>query len=98
MKQTALLLMMLLSAMNGFAQEFATHWIACPDADSTSQVWFRHTYIADGAAASATITVATTGLFELYINERNVSTDVLMPCRKPFSDNPEAITFDVTRF
>ena len=44
------------------------------------------------------ITIASTGYFELYVNERNVTGDVLTPLRERCSANAIAVTYDVTRF
>ena len=44
------------------------------------------------------ITVATTGYFELYVNERNVTGDVMTPLRNLSDTGAIAITFDITRF
>ena len=85
-------------ALNASAQEFGTHWISYPEPDSTSQIWFRQTYLASERPAQASITVTSTGYFELFVNEYNVSTDALIPYRKETADNPISITYDVTRF
>lgn len=84
--------------MGGRAQQFNTHWIAAPWADSTSHVWFRHTYLAQGRPQQARITVVSTGYYKLYVNEHNVGTAAFYPSRKAYSDNAVAMDFDVTRY
>ncbi|HEY9550852.1 MAG TPA: alpha-L-rhamnosidase N-terminal domain-containing protein [Prevotella sp.] len=98
-KRFSLLLGLLLGAgSSAVAQEFNTHWIACPTADSTRQVWFRQTYRSIGRPTQATLSVKTTGLFELFVNERNVSTDVLTPYREDNTPTPITTEYDITRF
>ena len=80
------------------AQEFGQHWIASPDSDGYSQTWFRQTYTTAALPQWAQVTVCTTGYAALYVNERNVTGDVMQPYRKEKSNNPVAITYDVTRF
>lgn len=80
------------------AQEFDTHWIAYPVADSTLQVWFRRTYYMCERPTQASLGVKTTGRFELFVNERNVSTDILAPYREGMQPHPIAMEYDITRF
>lgn len=89
---------LLLLAANAIAQDFNAHWISYPKPDSVSQIWFRQSYKSTTRPIQASITVASTGNFDLYVNEKNVSTDVLIPYRTNMSNNPIAITYDVSRF
>ena len=89
---------MFLGVLKASAQTFSTPWISYPTPDSTSQVWFRQTYPAKGHPEQASITITSTGNFDLFVNQYNVSTDVLIPYRDEATDNPIAITYDVTRF
>lgn len=98
MKRTSALITLCAWAMTAMAQEFGTHWIAFPEPDSVAQVWFRQTYVTTARPRQATVTVASTGLFELYVNQWNVSTDVMTPFRTADDDRPIAITYDVSRF
>lgn len=72
-------LCMILYGENISAQEFGTHWISCPNPDNRSEVWFRKTFITRHRPQDAKITIATTGRFQLFVNERNVSHEVLLP-------------------
>lgn len=98
MKRTSIIILSLWCVLNVSAQNFVTHWISSPEPDSTSQIWFRQTYLSASRPVQASITVTSTGNFELFVNEYNVSTDVMMPYRVEKSDNPVSITYDVTRF
>ena len=98
MRSVRLLLGLWICVLTAAAQAFGTHWIAAPQADSTAQVWFRQTYLTDRCPAQATVTVASAGNFELYVNQWNVSTDVLAPFRAPEDTCIKAVTYDVTRF
>ena len=90
--------LLLLVVSHAMAQEFDTHWISYPTVDSTSQIWFRHTYTTHERPVQATISIKTTGRFELFVNERNVSTDVLMPYREEMSNNVIVTEYNITRF
>lgn len=99
MRHTLLLLFILLNLVHSACgQGRYSHWISYPTVDSTSQIWFRHTYVTQTAPEQATITLISTGHFELFVNERNVSNDVMVPYRPTLSDQPVAITYDVSRF
>lgn len=94
----AAIIVTLLWCLDCTAQQFGLSWISYPQPDSCAVVWFRQLFTAEGRPRHACITVATTGYVELYVNQRNVTGDVLTPLREPMSDNPIAITYDVTRF
>ena len=81
------------------SQSFLPRWIGCAEPDSTSELWFRHTYLCAGRPRFAAIEVTTTGFFNLYVNGYNVSTDSRMPFRpQEKDDQPICLRFDVTRF
>ena len=81
------------------SQGFLPRWIGCAEPDSTSELWFRHTYLCAGRPRFAAIEVTTTGFFDLYVNGYNVSTDSRMPFRpQEKDDRPICLRFDVTRF
>lgn len=80
------------------ANPYQMQWLAYPHPDDTAQVWFRNSYEIAERPVTARITIASTGYFELYVNERNVTGDVLTPLRERCSANAIAVTYDVTRF
>lgn len=81
------------------AQTLMPKWISYPEVDSTSQIWFRQTYIHNQRPELANISITTTGQIELCINGYNVSTDTRLPYRAcSQSDEPINMTFNVTRF
>ena len=91
--------MLFLQAISLQAQGFQPNWISYPDVDSTSQIWFRQTYLCEGRPQFAMLEVVTTGYFDLYVNGYNVSTDARMPFRQQaFNDQPISLCFDITRF
>lgn len=81
-----------------YAQHCMPEWISYPEVDSTSQIWFRQTYLSDNRPTCATVSITTTGMIELYINGYNVSTDTRIPFRNENDDSPINMTFNVTRF
>lgn len=98
MKKRLLVYILAFAPLVLMAQEFGIHWIAAPQPDSTSHLWFRHTCIMEGRPRQASITVATTGYFKLYINQHNVGTALFYPSRQPYSNNVVTTSFDITRY
>ncbi len=90
--------LMLGVALSAAAQEFNTHWVYAPQADSLSHVWFRRSYQCDGRPRQASVTVASTGYFKIYVNECNIGTAAFFPMRHSGDDTPVATTFDVTPY
>ncbi len=86
-------LLLLLSTAQG--QDWNQQWISAPQADSAQQVWFRRTYVLPERAMQATIRIASKGHYVLYVNQYNVSTDVLTP---PEAGGIAVMHHDVTRF
>lgn len=70
------------------AQEFLARWISIPDADDASHVWFRRDYTIERTPFMAEISVMSDGLFEVFVNGCNVSTDVMIPFD---GDNPATL-------
>ena len=54
------------------ARQFNTHWVAAPDTDSLAHVWFRTTLLSSARHREAHLTIATTGLVKVYVNEAKV--------------------------
>nr|MBP7471414.1 hypothetical protein [Prevotella sp.] len=88
----------LLLVLNSFSQEFCTHWISYPDSNDSSQVWFRHTYFPHLLPKQVSLAVASQGKFQVFVNERNVSTDILLPGEKGNNKDIVSICFDITRY
>lgn len=91
-RQTIILRLKLLSivlacSLAAHAQEFNTHWIHAPHADSLTtadslaHIQFRHTYLSFGTPRQATVTVTSTGFFRLFVNQCNVGTAAFFPPR-----------------
>ena len=74
-------------------------WIGATMTDSTSQVWFRRTYIHAQRPNRAWLNVATTGYIEVYVNGYNVLKSKRWPYRmQPNDDQPLYASLDVSRF
>lgn len=95
---TLIALCLSLHCLCGAAATFGLSWIAHPEPDDTSQVWFRHTYVMPERPQRTCITVATTGYAELFVNGRNVTSDIVSPSRIEPSCHPVATTYDVSRY
>lgn len=87
-----------LCAIQGFSQEWGTHWICHPQAPDTAQVWFRKRVETTAPQEKAFITVASTGRFRLYVNERNVVTDPFLGAIDSLERHIKQYTIDVSRF
>lgn len=77
---------------------FGAEWMSHPAPDDSSSVWFRRTFTGSGRPLRASVSVATTGRFVLYVNGRNVSTALHMPHRVQGDTSAVSVEFDVTRF
>lgn len=98
MKHVLTLLLLVLQSIGLPAQEFGTHWISHPQPDSTSQIWFRHTYTAPSRPLRGFITITTTGLYKLYINEIEVGSSPLPQQYGPNTAQATAASYNVTRY
>lgn len=78
------------------AQEFGTHWISYPNADNSSEIWFRKTYITYQKPSQAKITIAATGHYQIFVNERNISREVLLPGPSDNAGTIQEMTFDIS--
>lgn len=90
--------MLLLAALWASARAAGVPWICCPGVDSLQTVWYRGTFVMQGEVEEAYITVATSGYADVYVNGRNVSTDVRTPYHAPGEMRAEAVTHDVTPY
>lgn len=93
-----LLSLICLCAIQGFSQEWGTRWICHPQASDTAQVWFRKRVKTTAPQEKAFITVASTGRFRLYVNERNVVTDPFLGAIDSLERHIKQYTIDVSRF
>lgn len=94
MKRRLLLILFLFATISNFAQN---HWISYPDADDSSQVWFRRAFISS-RVEKAWLNVATTGLVKIYVNGMNVSTAVFEPIRETKDAEPVAMNIDISNY
>lgn len=80
------------------AQEFGCHWICSPDPDDSAQIQFRRVYFSYSKPKQASLTIISTGRFQVYVNERNITGDILLPPTNSTNHLINALTFDITRF
>lgn len=73
-------------------------WVRDPDSDSTAQIWFRKQYNLSDITTRASISIASSGRYILYLNGRNVSVDVLMPHKYKKTNYTSITNFEVSRF
>ena len=89
---------LLTATLGSAAQDWGLSWIACPAAGQHGQAWFRRSFTLAEPPRAARITIASSGLFELFVNGYNVTTDVLTPGTTLPSDTVRLSTYDVARF
>lgn len=96
MRHLTTLILTILWVLNSQAQEFGTHWISYPLPNDSSEVWFRKRYIIHQRPIQAQMSIASTGMYRLYINERNVTGSM------KFDGIKDGVllsrTFDVTKY
>lgn len=96
--RTALTIALLAATLCARSQDWGQRWIAHPAAEPTEQVWFRHTFLVDELPASARVTVASGGLYALFVNGYNVTTDVLEPLPAAAPGRVTVTEYEVARF
>ena len=89
---------LLTATLSSAAQDWGLSWIACPAAGLHGQAWFRRTFTLAESPKAARITIASSGLFELFVNGYNVTTDVMTPGTARPTDTIRLTTYDVARF
>lgn len=95
----AVMFIVLLLPRAGAAQDFCAPWIYSPVATEGSQVWFQQHYRFRTKPMEARLMIATTGLVDVYLNGRNVSTALALPYRRAEGDTTAiAVCLDVRRF
>lgn len=90
--------MLFLLPLSAHGEDFNTHWVYAPQADSNSHVWFRRAYVSDGRPQYAYITVTTTGYYKLYVNECNVGVSLFYPLRETEDSSAVETTFDISPY
>ena len=91
-----IILLIFLWQPSSFSQEFGCHWVSFPLPNDSSEVIFKQTYTYKQKPLLASITLASTGNVKVYVNERNISRDILIKGM----DNGSLIyrTFNITRY
>lgn len=85
----------LLYPMGTMGQTFGWSWIKASGQMGEGQQWFRRTYTHLGSVYDATLRVATTGYVKVYVNGRQVTTDLITPFRPANSNEAVALTYHV---
>ena len=88
----------ILFAYNAYPAWWDMQWIRYPDSEDTAQIWFRRQYNIPNTTTEASISIASSGRYILYINGRNVSIDVLIPNIQENSNTTSILNFEVSRF
>lgn len=88
----------LLYPMGTMGQTFGWSWIKASGQMGEGQQWFRRTYTHLGSVYDATLRVATTGYVKVYVNGRQVTTDLITPFRPANSNEAVALTYHVAPF
>lgn len=88
----------LTSLLAARSQSFGTHWIASPQVDSTSQVWFKQSFVLPRRPHRAMLTVLSTGYFAVYVNKWKVDLASIAPYRAYGDTLARGVCYDVTRY
>jgi len=78
------------------SEDWKAIWVGTPEAATSSL--FRHPFNVDDMPGRATIYIAALGYFELFINGRQVGSEVLAPAVSNFSKRSYYRTYDVTSY
>ena len=95
---TALISCFLLTPLNVIAQEIGNQWITYPQPDDSSQVWFRRTFVTQKRPKNARLAIASPGYIQVFINERNVSRDVLFSYPHQEGTDFSLMTVNISRY
>ncbi len=99
MKNILLIAILFVSSLPLTAQSFGLQWIGAGTSTADYQLWFRRAFTTDHTPQCAHIELATTGRFRLYVNQYNVSRNVLLPYRQEGdTSTPISQTFDITPY
>lgn len=93
--RTLIITALLTWVLNASAQEFGTHWVSYPQPDDSCEVLFRKTFREYARPLTAQLTFASTGRLRVYVNERNITSDVFFQNQ---DSTITSFTFDVTRY
>lgn len=96
MKKIIIIICLIFWIQNSFAQEFCTHWVSYPLPNDSSEVLFRKTFTTQHRPTQALITFASCGKLKVYVNERNITKDLLF--ENPNNTYIVSRTIDISRF
>ena len=88
----------LTSLLAARSQSFGTHWIASPQVDSTSQVWFKQSFVLPRRPHRVMLTVLSTGYFAVHVNKWKVDLASIAPYRAYGDTLARGVCYDVTRY
>ena len=91
------IILLFISVVCTKASVWELHWINSAS-DKNSQIWFRRTYLIPEKVKEASVEICSNARFELFINGRNVSNDILIPYRNYGNDTVLQMRYDVGRF
>jgi hypothetical protein len=86
------------SASNRATADWEHYWIKSTNTDSSSQIWFRRSYLIPKRIRHATAEMVSNGRFELFVNGRNVSNEIFTPSTNCGPDTVMQIRYDIGRF
>lgn len=98
MRLRHIVILLLIGLTPVHAQYFGNGLMSLQGSDGLTQSWFRRMVWFDSAPRQVVMTVVTNGFADVYVNGRNVSSAVFVPCRTSLSDDVLGVSFDVTRF
>ena len=90
------------------ASDWSARWIGCdqtfskienvpPEDNYLADPWFRKVVTLDDKPTRATISIASVGYHELYVNGEKVDDTVLAPCVSDHTKRARYVTYDITK-
>ena len=98
MRRLATFLLTVFVLMPLSAQDWGLNWISAPWQSDTDQVWFSRGFSLSAKPGKARVEVASSGHFQLFINELNVTTRLLEPFAQQGEDTLHVVSYDVKPF
>lgn len=97
MRHILTFIFLVISSVHATGADWGRFWINS-ESNRNNQIWFRRTYLIPERVKNASIEICSNARFELFINGRNVSNDILIPYNNYGEDSVLEMRYDVGRF
>nr|MBP7472872.1 alpha-L-rhamnosidase N-terminal domain-containing protein [Prevotella sp.] len=90
-------ILLVISSVYAKGADWGRYWISS-ESNINNQIWFRRTYLIPERVKNAYVEICCNAKFELFINGRNASNDVLIPYNNYGKESVLEMRYDVGRF